>query len=61
MVLLLLLATLTMTLNLVIGPLAFAACGMEIPTVMLVSVTSDGSVELLFDGGGSGTFFGAGK
>ena len=50
-----------MTLNLVIGPLAFAACGMEIPTVMLVSVTSDGSVELLFDGGGSGTFFGAGK
>ena len=58
-----LLAILTMTLNLVIGPLALASFGIEISTLMLVSVTGGGSVGLLVDGGGiiSGTFVGAGK
>ena len=48
-----------MTLNLVIGPLALASCGMKIPTVMLVSVTSDGSVGLSVDGVESVTSVGA--
>ena len=61
MVSLSLLATLTMTLYLVIGPLALASCGMKIPTVMLVSLTSDGSVGLSVGRGENGTSVGAVK